>query len=71
MCRTLVGGAAGRAAQDKQTSGTRAGTSIVRYAVLLARQQPHVAFQSFSFETLGSLHADALAWLQRLQGLLN
>eukprot|EP00884_Botryococcus_braunii_P008242 jgi/Botrbrau1/17419/Bobra.0054s0015.1 len=57
----VPGGAAARAAQDKQT----------RYAVLLSRQQPPVAFQAFAFETLGGLHADALALLQRLQGLLN
>eukprot|EP00884_Botryococcus_braunii_P019335 jgi/Botrbrau1/6085/Bobra.177_1s0023.1 len=47
--------------KDKQT----------RYAVLLSCQQPPVAFQAFSFETFGGLHADALALLQRLQGLLN
>eukprot|EP00884_Botryococcus_braunii_P022649 jgi/Botrbrau1/9068/Bobra.0376s0038.1 len=57
----VPGGAATRAAQDKQT----------RYAVLLSRQQPPVAFQAFAFETLGGLHADALALLQSLQGLLN
>jgi hypothetical protein len=57
----VPGGAAARAAQDKQT----------RYAVLLSRQQPPVAFQAFAFETFGGLHADALALLQRLQGLLN
>jgi hypothetical protein len=57
----VPGGAAVRAAQDKQT----------RYAVLLSRQQPPVAFQAFAFETFGGLHADALALLQRLQGLLN
>jgi hypothetical protein len=57
----VPGGAAARAAQDKQT----------RYAVLLSRQQPPVAFQAFAFETFGGLHADALAFLQRLQGLLN
>eukprot|EP00884_Botryococcus_braunii_P021545 jgi/Botrbrau1/8074/Bobra.0230s0001.1 len=57
----VPGGAAARAAQDKQT----------RYAVLLSRQQQPVAFQAFAFETLGGLHADALALLQRLQGLLN
>eukprot|EP00884_Botryococcus_braunii_P011717 jgi/Botrbrau1/20546/Bobra.145_2s0095.1 len=57
----VPGGAAARAAQDKQT----------RYAVLLSRQQPPVAFQAFAFEALGGLHADALALLQRLQGLLN
>eukprot|EP00884_Botryococcus_braunii_P004793 jgi/Botrbrau1/14314/Bobra.0287s0007.1 len=57
----LPGGAAARAAQDKQT----------RYAVLLSRQQPPVAFPAFAFETFGGLHADALALLQRLQGLLN
>jgi hypothetical protein len=28
-------------------------------------------FQAFSSETFGGLHADALALLQRLQGLLN
>ena len=55
------GGAAVRAAQDKQT----------RYAVLLARQQPPVAFQAFAFETFGGLHSDAFALLKRLQGLLN
>eukprot|EP00884_Botryococcus_braunii_P013095 jgi/Botrbrau1/21787/Bobra.0190s0014.1 len=57
----VPGGAAARAAQDKQT----------RYAVLLSRQQPPVAFQAFAFETFGGLHADALDLLQRLQGLLN
>jgi hypothetical protein len=57
----VPGGAAARAAQDKQT----------RYAVLLSRQQPPVAIQAFAFETFGGLHADALALLQRLQGLLN
>lgn len=57
----VPGGAATRAAADKQT----------RYAVLLARQQPPVAFQAFAFETFGGLHADALALLKRLQGLLN
>jgi hypothetical protein len=57
----VLGGAAARAAKDKQT----------RYAVLLSRQQPPVAFQAFAFETFGGLHADALALLQRLQGLLN
>jgi hypothetical protein len=46
-------------------------TSFRRYAVLLSRQQPPVAFQAFAFETFGGLHADALALLQRLQGLLN
>jgi hypothetical protein len=56
----VPGGAAARAAKDKQT----------RYAVLLSRQPP-VAFQAFAFETFGGLHADALALLQRLQGLLN
>jgi hypothetical protein len=57
----VPGGAAVRAAQDKQT----------RYAVLLARQQPPVAFQAFAFETFGGLHSDAFALLKRLQGLLN
>lgn len=55
------GGAAVRAAEDKQA----------RYAALLARQQPPVAFQAFSFETFGGLHEDALVLLKRLQGLLN
>eukprot|EP00884_Botryococcus_braunii_P008197 jgi/Botrbrau1/17379/Bobra.0494s0004.1 len=36
-----TGGAAARAAQDKQTG----------YAALLSRQQPPVAFQAFTFET--------------------
>jgi hypothetical protein len=57
----VPGGAAARAAQDKQT----------RYVVLMSRQQPPVAFQAFAFEIFGGLHADALALLQRLQGLLN
>ena len=57
----VPGGAATRAAEDKQT----------RYAVVLARQQPPVAFQAFAFETFGGLHADALALVKRLQGLLN
>jgi hypothetical protein len=57
----VPGGAAMRASQDKQT----------RYAILLSRQQPPVAFQAFSFETFGGLHSDALALLKRLQGLLN
>ena len=57
----MPGGAATRAAEDKQT----------RYAVVLARQQPPVAFQAFAFETFGGLHADALALVKRLQGLLN
>jgi hypothetical protein len=48
-------------ADDKQT----------RSAVVLARQQPPVAFQAFAFETFGGLHADALALLKRLQELLN
>ncbi len=52
--------AAVRAAQDKQT----------RY-VLLARQQPPVAFQAFAFEIFGGLHSDAFALSKRLQGLLN
>eukprot|EP00884_Botryococcus_braunii_P020866 jgi/Botrbrau1/7463/Bobra.0095s0002.1 len=56
----IAGGAAARAAKDKQT----------RYTVLLARQETLVAFQAFSFETFGGLHADALALLQRFQGLL-
>ena len=38
---------------------------------MLARQQPPVAFQAFAFETFGGLHADALALVKRLQGLLN
>ena len=57
----VPGGAAMRASEDKHN----------RYAVLLARQQPPVAFQAFSFETLGGLHSDALTLLKRLQGLLN
>ncbi len=36
-----------------------------------ARQQPPVAFLAFAFETFGGLHADALALLKRLLGLLN
>lgn len=31
-----------------------------RYANLLARQQPPLAFQAFPFETIGGLHPDAL-----------
>jgi hypothetical protein len=57
----VPGGAAARIAQDKQT----------RYAVLLAGQEQPVAFQASSFETIGGLHADALALLQRLQELLS
>ncbi len=41
------------------------------YAVLLARQQPPVAFQAFTFETFGGLHSDAFALLKRLQERLN
>ncbi len=44
---------------------------MTRYAVVLARQQPPGAFQAFAFETFGGLHADTLALLKRLQGLLN
>jgi hypothetical protein len=40
-------------------------------AVLLARKQPPVALQTFSLETFVMLHADVLALLQRLSGLLN
>ncbi len=57
----MPGGAATGAAEDKQT----------RYAVVLARQKPPVAFQASAFETFGCLHAGALALLKRLQGLLN
>eukprot|EP00884_Botryococcus_braunii_P006842 jgi/Botrbrau1/16159/Bobra.0309s0008.1 len=49
----------------------RSDNKQTRYAVLLSHQQPPVAFQAFSFETFGGLHADVLALLQRLQGLLN
>ncbi len=51
----MLGEAATRAAEDKQTC----------YAILLARHQPPVAFQAFTFETLDNLNADALALLKR------
>jgi hypothetical protein len=36
-----------------------------------SEEEEEEAFQAFAFETFGGLHADALALLQRLQGLLN
>jgi hypothetical protein len=48
----VPGGAAARAAQDKQT----------RYAVLLSRQQPPVAFQAFAFETFGGCMLMRWSW---------
>eukprot|EP00884_Botryococcus_braunii_P013276 jgi/Botrbrau1/2194/Bobra.101_2s0025.1 len=54
----VPGGATARAAQAKQ----------IRYAVLLSRQQPPVAFQVFAFETFGGLHADMLALFAEAPG---
>ncbi len=57
--------------QGKQSRKKKKKKKKTRYAVVRARQQPPVAFQAFAFETFGGLHADALALLKRLQGLLN
>jgi hypothetical protein len=54
---SLSGGATGRAAEDK----------LIRYAQVLTTQQPPVAFQAFSFETVEGLHPHALRLLKRMQ----
>ena len=51
------------------TGGRKAEISMSTSWVRRLSQMP--TFQAFAFETFGGLHADALALLKRLQGLLN
>ncbi len=54
----VPGGAATRAAEHKQT----------RYAVVLARQEPPVAFQAFAFETFGGFACGCLGLVEAPPG---